>query len=280
MEDLFKISVKFELQIHLTDEKKYKFFWEELASKNMKSLAPFTTGGLGHSEAQMANVVSLEDCTRLTDKLSEEVSQKHLDELIFVQLVVDMHDGTDPKVKMLYFLREGKVFILSEQELALKHWKELEHVLYLLNPKDRECKRWAESIKRNIQEKKKVLRLRNEEFSPKYINYAGKETEMKKDGATLQTVLGITSLMFNPESDKGGCIILGERMKVIKIEDLRAAIYQTSESTGELRQIHNNLIQLLMVAEQKLIEDFLANKWEFQTVAELLKQSDDEKVKV
>ena len=26
-----------------TDEKKYEFLWEELASKNMKSLAPFTT---------------------------------------------------------------------------------------------------------------------------------------------------------------------------------------------------------------------------------------------
>ena len=116
-----------------------------------------------------------------------------------------MHDGTDPKVKMLYFLKEGKVFTLSEQELALKHWKELEYVLYLLNPNDRECKRWAKSIKINIQEKKKVLGLRKEEFSPKYINYAGKETKIKKDGATLQTVLGsTTSLMFNPEYDKGG----------------------------------------------------------------------------
>ena len=194
--------------------------------------------------------------------------------------MVDLHDGTDPKVKMLYFLKEEKVLTLSEQELALKHWKELENVLYLLNPKDRECKRWAESIKRNIQEKKKVLGLRKEEFSPKYINYAGKETEIKKDGATLQTVLGTTSLMFNSESDKGGCIILGERIKVSKIEDLRAAIYQTSESTGELRQIHSNLIELLMVAKQKLMKEYLANKWEFQTVAELLKQSDDEKVKV
>ena len=104
--------------------------------------------------------------------------------------------------------------------------------------------------------------------------------EMKKDGAILQTVLGTTSLMLNPESDKGGCIILGKRMKVSKIEDLRAAIYQTSESTGELRQIHSNLIELLMVAEQKLMKEFLANKWEFQTVVELLKQYDDEKVKV
>ena len=130
----------------------------------------------------------------------------------------------------------------------------------MLNPKDIECKRWAASIKRNIQEKKKVLGLRNERFSPKYINYSGKETKMKKDGAILQTMLGITSLMFNLESDKGGCILLGERMKVSKIEDLRAAIYQTSELEGELRKIHDNLIQLLMVAEQKLMDEILAKR--------------------
>ena len=82
-----------------------------MASKNMRSLAPLTTGGLGHSEAKMADTIPLEDCARLTDKLSEEVSQKHLDELISVQLVVDMHDGTTTKVKMLYFLRNGRVFI-------------------------------------------------------------------------------------------------------------------------------------------------------------------------
>ena len=80
----------------------------------MRSLAPLTTGGLGHSEAKMVDIVPLEDYTRLTDKLSEEVSKKHQDELIYVQLVVDMHDGTTPKVKMLYFLRNGRVFILSE----------------------------------------------------------------------------------------------------------------------------------------------------------------------
>ena len=80
---------------------------------------------------------------------------------------------------------------------------------------------------------------------------------MKKDGAILQTMLGITPLMFNSDSDKGGCILLGERMKVSKIEDLRATIYQTSELEGELRKIHDNLIQLLMVAEQKLMDEFL-----------------------
>ena len=33
------------------DEKRYEFLWDELASKHMKSLAPLTTGGLGHSKA-------------------------------------------------------------------------------------------------------------------------------------------------------------------------------------------------------------------------------------
>ena len=41
-----------------TDEKRYEFLWEELASKHMRSLAPFSTRGLGHSKAQMANIVS------------------------------------------------------------------------------------------------------------------------------------------------------------------------------------------------------------------------------
>ena len=86
--------------------------------------------------------------------------------------------------------------------------------------------------------------------------------------------------MFNPEYDKGGCIILGERMTVGKIENLRAAIYQSSESTGEIKKIRNELIELLIVAEQKLMEEFLASRWGFQIVAELLKQSDDEQIKI
>ena len=35
-----------------------------------------------------------------------------------------------------------------------------------------------------------------------------------------------------------------------------------------------------MVAEQKLMKEFLASKWGFKTVAELLKQSDDEQIKI
>ena len=94
-----------------TGERKYKFSWEELATENIKSLAPLTIGGLGYSKAEMVDIVPLKDNARLTDKLSDKISKKHLDELISVQLVVDIHDGTEPKVKMLYFLRNGKVLM-------------------------------------------------------------------------------------------------------------------------------------------------------------------------
>ena len=96
---------------------------------------------------------------------------------------------------------------------------------------------------------------------------------MKKDGATLQTAVGVTSLMFNSESDEVSCILLGERMKIIKIESLRAAIYQTSESEGELKKIHEDMVKLLMVAEQKLMNEFLEKNWKFQLVADLQKEN-------
>ena len=42
-----------------------------MATKNMRSLAPLTIGGIGHSEAKMADTVPLEDSARLTENLSE-----------------------------------------------------------------------------------------------------------------------------------------------------------------------------------------------------------------
>ena len=95
---------------------------------------------------------------------------------------------------------------------------------------------------------------------------------MKKDGATLQTALGVTSLMFNSESAQASCIFLGERMKVSKIESLRAAIYQPSESEGDLKKIPEKIIKLLMAAEQKLMDEFLKKSWKFQSVTNLMKK--------
>ena len=100
-----------------------------------------------------------------------------------------MRDGTEPKVKMLYFLKNGKVLMLTEHELLLKNWRELVHVIYLLNLKDEECKRRAKRMEITNHDQKKVLGIKKEDFIPKYFDYCGKEIEMKKDGATLQTAV-------------------------------------------------------------------------------------------
>ena len=60
------------------------------------------------------------------------------------------------------------------------------------------------------------------------------------------------------------------------IENLRAAIYQTTESEGELKKLHEDMIQLLIVVEKKLIDDFLKKNWKFQTVADLQKETGDD----
>ena len=79
--------------------------------------------------------------------------------------------------------------------------------------------------------------------------------------------------MFNSESNDVSCIFFGERMMASKIEIIRAAIYQTIESKGELKKIHEDMVKLLMVAEQKLMNEFLGKSWKFQSVADLQKEN-------
>ena len=56
--------------------------------------------------------------------------------------------------------------MLSEHELLLKNWKELEYVLYMLNLKDEECKIWAGRLEITIRDQKKVLGEEKGDFTP------------------------------------------------------------------------------------------------------------------
>lgn len=51
------------------------------------------------------------------DKLGDVLSHKHLDRLVFVQLVLDLFDGKYPKEKMVYFLENRRTYKLSAQDL-------------------------------------------------------------------------------------------------------------------------------------------------------------------
>ena len=89
--------------IHRTREKGCEFALGRDGNKENKRLGSLYKRRSWKLKTKLAETVPLKDNARLTEKLSDEISQKHLDKLISVQLIVDMHDGVEPKVKMLYF---------------------------------------------------------------------------------------------------------------------------------------------------------------------------------
>ena len=121
---------------------------------------------------------------------------------------MDQVDGRLDKEKIIYFLEDGQNYKINEIELMQKSWKELEHVMFMLNEKNYVCKRWRRRMKDATAFQKKCIQV-NKEFKPKYLNINGVEIEIKKGDAKLETFLGNTKLTFNPESTKGYAIDIG-----------------------------------------------------------------------
>ena len=109
------------------------------------------------------------------------------------------------------------------------------------------------------------------EYKPRYISCYGKEVEMEKNSAVMETLIGQRVLTYNPESAKGCVIAAGPGMKRSSIPELRAAIYQVGDSTEEQRKIKEEIIQTLEEKEEKLVNDFL--NWEplFQRIEDSTK---------
>ena len=80
---------------------------------------------------------------------------------------------------------------------------------------------------------------------------------MRRDGAKFTTALGIKVLEFNLETNKAHYIKLGDKMSKNSIYSLRAAIYQTGESTPEMKEVKQAMIEELERAERELLVDYL-----------------------
>ncbi|KAL6500615.1 hypothetical protein OROHE_025412 [Orobanche hederae] len=181
---------------------------------------------------------------------------KQLDTLESVQLV---YHKILKKDVLLYFMTDGRVYKVTEDDVKLKTWEELEHVLYLFKVKNQRTYDAAEELKKLVLKSKKLLKVKTiYPYVPKYINHEGKVVEMKWNSTKLtEGLLGEKFLEFNSDADKVGYIKLGANMKRNKINDLRAAIYQTGEFDPELMQIRKEMIAELEAAERQLLKDYL-----------------------
>ena len=130
--------------------------------------------------------------------------------------------------------------------------------MYLLEVKNEATRNWSESLKRTVSNKRKHFgKGRKSEYIPKYLTYQNEEKEIVRNSAKLEIFLNRKHLVFNEDGMKTGSIQLGEDMSRNSIYDLRAAIYQIGDTNQELREIKIQMIQTLVVAERKLLRDFL-----------------------
>ena len=91
-----------------------------------------------------------------------------------------------------------------------------------------------------------------------YRSHSGEIVEMKPNTAKIITTFsGIKGLEFNLESDKAYIIRLDQDIRKAKINDLRAAIFQTGEDTVELKNAKRRMVNELEYAERCLLKNYL-----------------------
>ncbi|KAK1392283.1 hypothetical protein POM88_011339 [Heracleum sosnowskyi] len=233
-----------------------------LQTRTVLGKQSYDKSGLGSHQEKRVNNSPL-DHTSLAEP-GVGVTQENLDKLESVQMIY--HRGLK-KEFLLYFMADGRVYRIGEDDIRLKLWEELEYVLYLLKIKNRNTHNAALVLKDRMV-KSKVLfgGSVSSVYIPKYRDAHGKLVEMKKNSARFRTALDKKVLEFNLESDKAFYIRLGNEMNKNNIYSLRAAIYQIGEDKPELKELKKDMIAELDRAERRLLSDYIRTVPDIQEI--------------
>ncbi|KAL1811236.1 hypothetical protein ACET3Z_021301 [Daucus carota] len=219
----------------------------------------YDTTGLGHrkEKIQTGSATTFRDPYPLTEKVGEAVTQKDLDKVESVQILMDTHDGPEDKEKIAIFLESGRVYRISEADLLLKSLRELEH-FHMLEIKNKATQRWSDLMKKTISEKRRFYGIKSDdEYIPQIAQDDGSEISMEKNSSVMETIANTRILGYNNEADRPRVIQLGEAMKRSKANALRSAIYQTGDEDEELKTVKAQMIQTLKQIEEDLITKFV-----------------------
>lgn len=222
-------------------------------------------GGLGSGRENWrdANETSTKDPSSLAEP-KKGITQSNLDKQESTQLV--KWKGEE-KYELLYFLTDGKVHRVKEQNLYLKLDEELEYVLYIFRIRNQATFRYTNLIRDILDNRKLVVGRKSVgPYVPRYLNHEGKEIEMKKNSSRFQTIAGIRVLTFNEDSPRGYMIRLGNEMRNNSIYNLRAAIYQTGNNDPELSMVKNQMVEALIEAEQRLLRGYLRMQYDLEAI--------------
>ncbi|KAK1362942.1 hypothetical protein POM88_038503 [Heracleum sosnowskyi] len=250
--------------VDLSDIVESKALWLRILS-NLKQLTNNSRGGIGHRDAEYLNMPYL-DPYSLTE-IGGTLTSEHLNNLLVVDIVIDCHDGFEKKEKLLYFMKDGSVKILSIQDLLVKTTKELKYVHYLLKWKNEVCKVCSDMILSTIRRRFLEGRNFNGNYTPMYLNLRGQDVEMQRGTAVKEVTFGMTRLTLNPDGKEIAYLLLEEQsLQRSSIQNLRAAIYQINEEDEELRNLKERLIQILEEKEENLLSNFLRMNLFYQRI--------------
>ncbi|KAK1392039.1 hypothetical protein POM88_011095 [Heracleum sosnowskyi] len=248
----------------LSDMVRSKALWLRMFS-NLKQLSSNSRGGIGHRDAEYLNM-SYVDPYSLTE-IGGTLTSENLNNLLAVDIVIDCHDGIEKKEKLLYFMKDGSVKILSIQDLLMKTTQELKYVHYLLRWKNKVCKEWSDMILSTIRRRLDGNRNFYGNYTPMYLNQRGQDVEMQRGSAVKEVTFGMTQLTLNPDRKEIAYLLLEEHsLQRSSIQNLRAAIYQINEEDEELRNLKERLIQILEEKEENLLSNFLKMNMFYQII--------------
>ena len=99
-----------------TGQYKESSLFTQIRDKGTRGKEARDTTGLRHSQEKMQTSVAtvFRDPYPLTEKAREVVTQKDLDKIESVQILMDTHDGPEDKEKIVIFLESGRVYRISE----------------------------------------------------------------------------------------------------------------------------------------------------------------------
>ena len=227
---------------------------------NLKQLSSNSRGGIGHRDTEYLNMTYV-DPYSLTE-IGGTLTSENLNNLLAVDIVIDCHDGFDKKEKLLYFMKDGSVKILSIQDLLMKTTQELKYVHYLLKRKNQVCKVWSDMILSTIRRRLDGDRNFNGNYIPMYLNLRDQDVEMQRGTAVKEVTFGMTQLTLNPDGKEIAYLLLEEH----SLQRSSIAIYQINEEDEELRNLKERLIQILEEKEENLLSNFLKMNLFYQRI--------------
>ncbi|KAL8125875.1 hypothetical protein AgCh_013251 [Apium graveolens] len=129
-------------------EPKTNLMLNQLATFGLKAKQARDKSGLGSDKEkiQIGVEVTLIDPFILTDNPYKEIKQNHLDKVLSAQIVMDTHDESEVKEKLILFLNDGRTYRLADSDVLKKSVKELQHIHYLMEVKSYVTRRWSDYI--------------------------------------------------------------------------------------------------------------------------------------